>query len=442
MIKKLFYIILVIVGLAFALVAPIDRSPLKEKSFYSAMMKELDTLQLKSHEPNDTLQVGWSRVSLVPDYTMPMAGYTPRDSFKNIHDTLYARILAINNGNRQVFMISLDLLLVPPVIKDNIKAKLLVQHKDDFIYFGATHTHNGLGGWQNSIGGDFIIGDYNEAWINEVTENILVHIEKARASMVDTKIYYFNADADEYVNNRLAGDEGNKDGKIRGLKFERSDGKKAVLFTYSAHATSISKLSRSLSGDYPAEVDNELSKQGWDFPMYMAGMVGSHSLTNVEGIDFELTKNAGEILAQKIEHSKDTLLNYKLPITTSYINVELGSSQLRILDNWKLRDWVFRALLGKLKAEITYLRMGNILFLGTSCDFSGELAVNSKLDSLASTHNDRAVITSFNGYYTGYITEDRHYDLFRKKEEVRAMNWVGPYYGEYYSSILKKLLDK
>lgn len=406
------------------------------------MMNELDTIQLNLHQPTDTLRIGWSRVSITPDHSMPMAGYSPRDSFTHVHDTLYARILAINNGSTQVFMISMDLLLVPPVIKENIEKRLQAQKKEYFIYYTATHTHNGVGGWQNSIGGRFIVGKYNEAWVTTVTDNILIHLELAKSSMKRTTLKYWEANADEYVRNRLADEGGTKDGKIRGLKFERSDGAKAIVFTYGAHATSISSSSRSLSGDYPAEVVSELIKQGWDFPVFMGGMVGSHALTNVEGEDFELTKNAGRMIVQKIEQTQGEELDNRLLITTKHIPVELGPSQLRILDHWKLRDWVFRLLLGRLSAEITYLKVGEVLFLGTSCDFSGELAVNNKFDSLASLRHEHLMITSFNGDYTGYITEDRHYDTLSHKEEVRAMNWVGPYYGEYYSSIIKKLLDK
>jgi len=371
-----------------------------------------------------------------------MAGYAPRDSFNAVHDTLYTRILAINNGSKQVFMISMDLLLVPPIIKTEVETRLMEHGNEDFVYFSATHTHSGLGGWEDHVGGRFIVGTYNETWVNNVVTNTLDHIEKARASMATTSVSFFDTSADEYVINRLAWDEGTKDGKIRGLKFERSDKKKAVLFTYSAHATSITSKSRSLSGDYPAEVDNELTKQGWDFPMYMAGMVGSHSLANVEGEDYELTKNAGVILSQKIQQAQGHAMTDTLSITTDHISIESGPSQLRVFDNWKLRDWVFRLLFGPLKAEITYLKLGDVLFLGTSCDFSGELAVNNKLDSLASTANENLIITSFNGYYTGYITEDRHYDPFKQKAEVRAMNWVGPYHGEYYSEMVKKLLAK
>ena len=41
----------------------------------------------------------------------------------------------------------------------------------------------------------------------------------------------------------------------------------------------------------------------------------------------------------------------------------------------------------------------------------------------------------------GYITLDRHYDVLHA-EEVRTLNWVGPGYGEYFTSIIKKVIER
>ena len=67
--------------------------------------------------------------------------------------------------------------------------------------------------------------------------------------------------------------------------------------------------------------------------------------------------------------------------------------------------------------------------------------MEGKLDSLALSKGKRLIITSFNGNYTGYITRDNNYDHY-KKEEVMALNWVGPHYGHYYQEIIKKILAK
>jgi hypothetical protein len=79
--------------------------------------------------------------------------------------------------------------------------------------------------------------------------------------------------------------------------------------------------------------------------------------------------------------------------------------------------------------------------IGTPCDFSGEIFVRNNLGEFATKHNRHLMITSFNGNYVGYITYDGHYDSI-KNAETREMNWVGPYFGEYFSTMIKKVIEK
>jgi hypothetical protein len=112
-----------------------------------------------------------------------------------------------------------------------------------------------------------------------------------------------------------------------------------------------------------------------------------------------------------------------------------------VSENLKLRNWLFKTALSDLEGELTYLKVGNTLLIGTPCDFSGEIFVNESLAQYAKAKGLNLIITSFNGNYIGYITHDGHYDSV-SRAEVREMNWVGPYYGQYFSEIIKKLIDK
>jgi hypothetical protein len=67
--------------------------------------------------------------------------------------------------------------------------------------------------------------------------------------------------------------------------------------------------------------------------------------------------------------------------------------------------------------------------------------VRDGLGKIAEAQGEKLFITSFNGDYVGYITYDDHYGR-SEQEEVMAMNWVGPHYGEYYSQVIKKILSK
>jgi hypothetical protein len=74
---------------------------------------------------------------------------------------------------------------------------------------------------------------------------------------------------------------------------------------------------------------------------------------------------------------------------------------------------------GEYPAEMKVFQLGNTIFVGTPCDYSGELM--PEVLKTAKAQHLNLIVTSFDGSYVGYITEDNHYDL--NKYETRVMNW-------------------
>jgi neutral ceramidase len=114
---------------------------------------------------------------------------------------------------------------------------------------------------------------------------------------------------------------------------------------------------------------------------------------------------------------------------------------MRITNRLHVRDWLFSTVLGPLRANIKILEIGDLLLVGMPCDYSGELSINNKLDKIATDRGKHLFITSFNGNYVGYITEDGHYASCNH-DEVKSMNWVGPYKGTYFTEIIKRTIWK
>ncbi len=416
------------------MIGHIDRTPLKEQDFYNTMMSRLDTTRLIGQGAG-TLRSGWAKVNITPATNMPMAGYMPRDHFEAVHDSLYARILVIDNGSFRCAMINVDLLIFPPMLSERIKE---LNDNDTFLYLSASHTHNGVGGWDPSPGGRLITGSFSEDWIDDIAAKIDAALDNIEVK--DAAIQYWEADARDLIENRVNIDSGKVDGKLRGIKVQRSDSTNAILFAFSAHATSIQKDVVELSADYPGVTINELEKKN-DFAMFMSGMVGSHRFQYTPETSYEFLSNIAPVLATRIENGTyDSLMNSP-GIRSAIVPIEFGPAQLRIDKNWKINNWAFRLLFRKLKGELTYLELGDIVFIGTPCDFSGEIYAIDSLESFAAQRGKHLIITSFNGDYDGYITYDGHYEK-SSKEEINALNWVGPYYGEYFSTMIKKLIDK
>lgn len=433
--KVVFVAVAILVLIAISLVWRIDRSPLEEQEFFSSMHARLDTLKPSFTTSKLALEAGWARVNITPSYSMPMAGYIPRDRFESVRDSLYANILMIGNGEATAVFINVDLLLFPPLLRDAINEKLGPHQY--FLYLSATHTHNGVGGWDNSLVGKLVVGDYREEWIEKSATAIANRIRAINTK--PSRLQYWERDISHWVENRVNMESGAKDGVIRGIRLDRRDSSSALLFTFSAHPTSIAKESLALSADYPGEAIVMLEDQA-DFPMFMSGMVGSHRFAWLVETGDELVRKEATILHDSLP-GRALMSVDSAVIRGAHVPIEFGGSQARIDKNWKMRDWIFRLVNHPLQGELTWLEIGNLVMIGTPCDFSGEIFAAEQLGQLAASKNKHLMITSFNGDYIGYITDDRNYDQ-SVNEEVMALNWVGPYHGEYFSSMIKKLLDK
>lgn len=433
-IRRSLRVLLLLVILVALFIGLIDRTPLLEQDFRNEMITRLDTTRLNINGASQ-LRAGWTKVNITPDHSMPMAGYIPRDRFDTVHDSLFARIIVIGNESFKTAMINVDLLIFPPDLRDRIKEKV---GNNTFLYLSATHTHNGVGGWDPSIAGRLITGKYSEEYVEEIADRISTAVTSLTTK--DATLQYWEANTIDLVENRVNVDSGKVDSKLRGIKLSRSDSTTALLFTYSAHATSIAKEKLELSGDYPAKTIQLLEKH-YNFPMFMSGMVGSTRFRWTPYFDYEAIDDVAPKLVAAIDTARFDSAMSEPRIRSKHIPVDFGPSQLRIAKNWKVNDWVFRLFFGKLKGELTYLEFGDVVFIGTPCDFAGEIYAVDSLEKIAANHKKHLIITSFNGDYDGYITSDKHYNE-SNKEEINALNWVGPFYGEYFSDMIKRIVAK
>jgi hypothetical protein len=291
-----------IVGIA--LFGPIDRTSLDYQKFFNQMTEQIENKELNTIK-NNSISASWDKVNLTPRHPLPMAGYRPRDHFENVHDSLYARLLYLEIGNQSIAIINIDLLLFPPLLKAAIESKIKEIQPDMFLYFSATHTHNGIGGWENSLLGKFVSGTYHEEWI-ESTANGIIEV-LANQKVESASLSYWENSAHELVVNRIAKSKGEEDATLRGLQIIRADSTRALLFSFSAHPTSITRKSLTLSADYPGKTI-ALIENDFDFGMFLGGMVGSHSFEHLEKENFELVDLEGNLVYQKIK-DRQTLSN-------------------------------------------------------------------------------------------------------------------------------------
>ncbi|WP_226391272.1 neutral/alkaline non-lysosomal ceramidase N-terminal domain-containing protein [Penaeicola halotolerans] len=438
--KILAYFLAILLILAVVLITRVDRQPYQETAYYQNTMARIDALSLSLDPADSVLQAGWSLTNMTPDEPAPLVGYSPRGDYEFVADSSFIRTLLLSSAREQVVILGYDLLIVHPYLAETVEKAIYERFPEiDGVYFNASHTHSGLGGYMPGLMGKIAFGGYDEAIVNLITSQSIQGIQKAYEHLNTVNVSFRKTAAPQYVANRLVPTDP-IDPYIRQIKFENTRNEQLVFMTYTAHATCLSSKFMGLSADYTGLMSRKLEKEGLaDRVFYAAGTVGSHKplppgdqasdvLTYAEDLANTLLSDTSSF--QKIETKG--LAYQRLPI-------DLREAHYRIAENWRLRPWLFDNLFGATNAHFDILQIGSLQLIGSSGELSG--VFYASLDSLADQVDKQLVITTFNGGYIGYITPDKYYDSLTKAE-VRDMNWFGPYNGAYFQEMLEALIKK
>jgi neutral ceramidase len=445
---KFFKILLKIIGFFFlilllgigTMITTMDKTPYQQMPYYKEWKSFIGKVERDTTSVG-TLRVGWSKVNVTPSSPTPMAGYGNRRgrAYTSVHDSVYVRAIVIDNGVTLAAIVSADLLIIPPTVTKILQSRLTEKEVlFNNVFFGATHTHNSVGGWGTGISGLFFSGKYDPNVAEQLADAIFQAIVRAKEQMEPAVLNYMEAKDTLNIRNRLVGDEGGVDPEVRSVEFHTISGKKAILSSYGAHSTIMQSKNMALSRDYPGVLVDSLESKRYNFAMYMAGAVGSMGPIEQGTDDFDEMKNQAYGVQQAI-YASDTVLQSKKPALQAItVALPMREPSPRLTMDLVLRPWAFKKAFGEFPIFVKALRIGNILMVGMPCDFSGELV--GGLDAYAKTKGLDLIVTSFNGGYIGYITHDKYFD--RDLYETKTMSWYGPYNGAYLQEVIRDIIDK
>ena len=174
--------------------------------------------------------------------------------------------------------------------------------------------------------------------------------------------------------------------------------------------------------------------------IYGAGSVGSMAPNINITKGTERVNAIAEGITNKIILAMDSISTfYENKLIVNKIDIEMRKPSFRLNKYFAFRPWVFHYLVGSSPQYFSFLKLGDILMIGTPSDFSGELV--DSLDEFATTKKIDLLIHSFNGGYLGYITKDKWYDKTDiNTYETYTMNWCGPNNGDYFSEIIENII--
>ena len=230
------------------------------------------------------------KVDITPAQSQWLMGYDPRRS-TGVHDKIYHRVVAMDDGTTQFYLVASDLCLFSPTVYDELVERLQnelgIQPQN--IWWTVTHTHAAP-----EVGPPTVyralLGRSDHEWNREYEKKVLdaavqavktarEKLEPARVS-IGTGISMANInrrakDLDGSVSLGLNPD-GPADREIGILRFERPDGSPiAVVANYAMHGTVMSGSNLEISGDAPGVVESYVEEKVQAPVLYVNGAAGN-----------------------------------------------------------------------------------------------------------------------------------------------------------------------
>jgi hypothetical protein len=424
-----------------------------ETDYYQKSMARLDSIKEAGIvKVSDSIQAGFARVNITPalnssedNYSegkfvhVPLAGFGARKGkpATSVHDSIFVKAAALKIGGQTVVFISADMLIMPPAIVDSVSILLSKKGiRREQVLYSATHTHSSIGAWGAGYVGEMFAGKENpalEKWlVLRISQVITSAIDDLRSARIGIGSFRVPA----YTSNRLIGKSGNKNNDFSFITLEQIGHKKAIIGSYSAHATTLGADNWQISADYPGYWARKMEQTSADYALFIAGSVGSQSPAG-EGSSFDKSKYIGEALADSLNaHMADAALKDTITFSALSLKMQLPQYNIRLTSTVNLATSVSKKLLPL--TDHVYLqavRLGNMIWITTPCDFSGEYALGLK-NSLAA-YGFKGNVTSFNGGYVGYIVPPRYFYL--DEYEPKVMGWFGPTMGDYTMDLIRQM---
>lgn len=209
-------------------------------------------------------------VDITPSSNKWLAGYPARKS-TGIHDHIFHRIVALDDGRTQFFLISSDLCLFAPSVYDEMTAQLKRETGIEPIdvWWTVTHTHAAPEVGPHGLLKLMMPERYNHEPDQEYTaqvEKLLIDgIKEARAKLAPARLAVGTGFSAANINRRARDVNGhislglNPDGptdrQIGLIRLEHPDGTPiALIANYSMHGTALGPQNTLISGDAPGTV--------------------------------------------------------------------------------------------------------------------------------------------------------------------------------------------
>ncbi len=210
------------------------------------------------------------KVNITPDNSQSLLGYSARKS-TGVNDSIYHRIVALDDGTTQFFLVSTEICIVSPAEYDRVAAKIKSQLgiSPMNLWWSTTHTHSapecGKAGLDKVFLGERYQHEVDSVYTDFIEQKLIDGIKKAREQLSSARLGVGWGFSQANINRRAVDIDGkaslglNPDGpvdrRIGLLKIEKEDGSlMALIANYPIHGTVMGGENLLISGDAPGIV--------------------------------------------------------------------------------------------------------------------------------------------------------------------------------------------
>jgi hypothetical protein len=230
------------------------------------------------------------KVDITPATPKILLGYNPRTS-TGIHDRIFHRVIALDDGRTQFFLASSDLCLFSPELYDEVAAELQKSGIEPRqFWWSVTHTHSAPEVGPPGVYKVLLKGRSDHEWDREYTQQIKTSLVKAvleaRAKLEPARLRIGTGTSLANINRRARdvdgkislglNPEGPVDRQIGLIRLDRADGSPiALVANYAIHGTVLSGANTLISGDAPGVVSAYLEEKMGATVLFINGAAGN-----------------------------------------------------------------------------------------------------------------------------------------------------------------------
>ncbi len=229
--------------------------------------------------------------NITPVNSQNLLGYSARKS-TGVHDSIYHRIVALDDGKTQFFLVSTEICIISPTEYDRVAEKIKKQLgiSPMNLWWSATHTHSapecGKAGLDKVFMGERYQHEVDSVYTEYVIQKLIDGIREAREQLAPARLGVGWGFSQANINRRALDIDGeaslglNPDGpvdrRIGLLRIEKENGSvMALIANYPIHGTVLGAENQLISGDAPGIVSTYVEEKTGAPLIFINGAAGN-----------------------------------------------------------------------------------------------------------------------------------------------------------------------